>query len=74
MSQPAPWPVDKVGLPTKDYLNTLDTKEKWENFMKTADEKSQLHRFIHWNNLAYGEPEHLKVVKEGVTKYAGGRR
>jgi hypothetical protein len=57
MSQPAAWPVDKDGLPTKDYLNTLDTKEKWENFMKTADEKSQLHGFIHWNNLAYGEPK-----------------
>jgi hypothetical protein len=57
MPQPAPWPVDEDGLPTKDYLNTLDTKEKWDNFMKTADGRSQLHGFIHWNNIAYGEPK-----------------
>jgi hypothetical protein len=57
MTPSAPCPVDEDGLPTKDYLNTFDTKEKWDNFMKMADERSQLHGFIHWSNLAYGEPK-----------------
>jgi hypothetical protein len=38
----APWPVDEEGLPTIDYLNTLNTKAKWERFWKVANERSQL--------------------------------
>jgi len=32
----------KKGLPTIDYLNTLNTKAKWERFWKVANERSQL--------------------------------
>jgi len=35
-------PVDEEGLPTIDYLNTLNTKAKWERFWKVANERSQL--------------------------------
>jgi hypothetical protein len=57
MPKPAPWPVDEDSLPTKDFLNTLNTKAKWDNFVTIADERSQLHGFIHWTNVAYGEPK-----------------
>jgi len=50
------WPVDPEGLPTIDFLNTLNTKAKWDRFWKAADERSQLHGFIHLTNVMYGEP------------------
>ncbi len=53
----AAWPVEADGLPAIDYLNTLNTKAKWDRFWKAADERSQLQAFIHLNNVIYGEPE-----------------
>jgi hypothetical protein len=54
---PQQFETDADGLPTKAFLDSLDTKEKWEHFLDTADERSALHGFIYLNNLVYGEPE-----------------
>jgi hypothetical protein len=56
-SKTAAWPVDAEGLPTLDYLNTLNTKAKWDRFWKAADQRSQLRAFIHLTNVMYGEPD-----------------
>jgi len=53
----AAWPVDAEALPTIEYLNTLNTKAKWDRFWEAAYERSQLHAFIHLNNVIYGETE-----------------
>lgn len=57
MPKQTPWPVDKEGLPTVEYLNSLDSKAKWERFWESADERSGLQGLIYLTDLAYGEPE-----------------